>query len=250
MKRSFWLFGVVTGMVLAVNANVGWSAEPAAVKPVKADKKAAAAEKPAKPALKGVYGIMATELKLSDEQIAKISEKVQARDQAIKAWDAANAEKLAEAKKAQAAAEESKNADAIKAAKAKVADLNKDRAKISDAAQQDIMSVLTADQAATWAAYNMHTGMMRRFSKAQLTDEQKAKCKELCMAQATQIGKLKPDDKKALDAIRAQVAKTIEETVLTAQQRELLNAQAAPAKDAKDAKPAKPAKPETKDAKN
>jgi hypothetical protein len=93
----------------------------------------------------------------------------------------------------------------------------------------------------------MHTGMMRRFSKAQLTDEQKAKCKEICMAQAPQIGKLKPDDRKALDAIRAQAAKTIEETVLTAPQRELLNTQAAAGKDAKEAKPAKPeVKPQAK----
>jgi Spy/CpxP family protein refolding chaperone len=241
MKRFLWLVVcVVPAVLIAAPAAL---AEEAKAKPAKEKAPAKASS-----GLKGEYAIMASECKLPQDQIATLKAKVQAKDEALAAWEKENGEK---AKAIQEAAKKAREGN-DKAASKKAADdlkaLNEAKAKIQADGMVAIYAVLTPEQKQTWDGFVLYRSMMARFKKVNPTDEQQGKIRALCADAAKEIAAVTGDEKaaaKAKNTTTAKLVKTIEETVLTAAQREELAKKPAPKpaaeKPAAGKKPAEPA---------
>ena len=165
--------------------------------------KPAKAGKPAKQkGLTGIYAEMVKALKLSDEQAAKLNEKVQAKQAALKKWEADNKAALEDNKKAVEAAKSANDKEALKKASDARRQLMADREKVAASAEAEIMSVLTPEQQLAWEAYELDKGVCAKLSKAELTDDQKAKIQALANDAAKELSALKADDKKGQSQIR------------------------------------------------
>jgi len=86
---------------------------------------------------------------------------------------------------------------------------------------------------------------MGRFRKANLTEDQQKKIRELAGAAAKELAGAKADDEKAKTEMQAKLAKDIE-ALLTAEQKESLKAAAEPADEKPAAEKKKPAADDAK----
>ncbi len=244
MSLSKWLVPAVllASLTLPVAALRAEEAAPAGEKPAK--KKVEKAEKPAevkKPALPFYYRNMATELELSEAQVADLQAKLDAVKAAEKAYQTEHGAELEAAKKATTEAKAGKDETAIKTAKEAETKLLKQRDAALAEPRAAVMTVLTPAQAAKWKCYNMWTGALGSFKKAELTDEQKQKAKEVCYTYCGQVEQLKADDEPAMKEIRTAAKKRINDEVLTDEQRQLMT----PEKPKKEPKVEKTEKPKT-----
>jgi len=235
MKGLKWFVLGVAVLVL-VAGPVALAEEAKEKAPAK--EKAAAKEKPAKDALRGEYAIMVSECKLTDQQQADLKAKIKARDTALEEWTKANGDKLKAADEAAKKAREAKDKDAIKKTGDELKTLQTERTKITDQFETDVQAILTAEQKAAWAGFRVYRAAMMRYKKVNPSEEQTAKIKAACDQAAKEIGEVKADEKaaaKAKNEIQAKLQKNIEETILTAEQREAL-AKKPPAAEKKPAK--------------
>jgi len=227
MKRIVWL------LVLAVA--LGALSDPIQAKPKKEGAAGAKAKREKKPrgnkgGLRGEYAIMAKVLNFTDAQKTELAAKLKACAEAAKKWQEANAEKFAELKKQQAEARKNKDNDAKKRIAAQSKALRAEAAKIKGAAIAAAKALLTPEQKEQWAGFTVYRQIMRRFKKAELTDEQDKKVREMCNAKAKDIPE---DDKKARGRAYKELTTAITESVLTAEQKAKLTAKK-PKKDPAD----------------
>ncbi|MCE9589442.1 MAG: Spy/CpxP family protein refolding chaperone [Planctomycetes bacterium] len=243
MKRTMMM--LTTALALTVNVPV-WArdAKPAEGAPPareKAEKAKAEGRAPkAAPGLRGQYAIMASELKMTPEQQAQLQKKVEAREAAVKAWNEANGAKLAESQKALAEAKKNKDPKAAEL-KAEVDKLAADKEKVNKDSMVEVERVFTPEQKKTWAGYEVYVGATGHFSRVKLSDEQKAKARQLAQDTSAILPAEGKDRKAALNALYSK----IEAEVLTDEQRAQLKApptpRAAPAPKAEKAKEPVPA---------
>lgn len=186
--------------------------------------KKAKGEAKAKSALKGEYAIVAAELKLSDEKKAEFAKAVEALNAARSEWAKANAAKLEELNKAAKAAREAKDKDKTKELQKQLAELKAQQEKITSDAQAKVRAVLTPEQQAQWEAFTLYRQVLRRYSKAELTDEQKDKAKALAAEAAKQISA--STDAKAASALKKDLDQKVA-ALLTPEQTEKMKAPAA-----------------------
>jgi len=224
MNRMTWL--LLTAVLAVLTPKPAVLAEEA---------KAPAKEKAAKSPLKGEYAIMAAELKLTDQQAADLAAKIKAKDEAVAAWEKENGDKL---KAAQEAAKKAREG-AAKKASADLKDLSGARAKIQADAMAAIYAVLTPEQQQQWDGFVLYRSAMAKFKKANLTEDQQKKIRELAGAAAKELAGAKADDKKAKAETQGKLAKDIE-ALLTAEQKESLKAAAKPADEKPAAEKKKP----------
>jgi len=199
--------------------------------------------KPAADALKGEYAIMTAELKLTDQQQADLKAKVQAKAEALVAWEKANGEKLKAAQEAAKKAKEGGDKDAAKKAADELKTVEADRTKITADADAAIAAILSAEQKTAWECFKAYRAAMGRYRRVNPTDEQSAKIRVACAAACKEAAAVTGDEKvarKAKSEIEAKLRQTIENTILTAEQREALAKKPEP-KPAAEKKPA-PAK--------
>ena len=207
MNKCKWLLCVVMALTLTAGSALAAEdgAKPKKNRPARARK---ARNKKPKSGLRGEYGIMASELKLTDEQKAKLIE-------VVKAQAAARKERAAEAapiRKELAEARKAKNKDKVKELAAKLKGLRVDR----KAEQATIMDILTDEQKAAWAGFTVYRNACRKFGRAKLTDDQKNAIRDLCSKE-----KLTGDRKADNAALKALTAK-ISSDVLTDEQRKAM----------------------------
>ena len=186
------------------------------------------AEKPKeKSAALGYYAILARELKLTGDAKAKYEQAINARAAAIKAWDDQHGAKLKEldtaAKTAKAGADKAaakKANDDLKAARAP-------REAIEDEHRKKILATLSPENRQVARGYGFYMGAGIKFSKASLTDDQKAKVKAL----ALEAGKKTSDEMKDadVDKLRDDFYAAVSKDILTEDQRTAV-ATKAPAK--------------------
>lgn len=217
-----WLAGGTVAVAMMVSPVLAFMAEP----PANANTKAAKPEKaPAKPAVGG-WATLIKETKASDEQIAKIAAAVAESRKKQADWAAsADGQALKAAEEELVKAREAKDEARIKAANDKLKELRAKAPNVKDEEQKAVRAALSPEQLQAWEGYNMCNGMLGRFRKAEMKEDQKAKCRELCNAAAKDVLALTGEPKvvdKAKGEIVAKVAKSIEETVLSAEQREAL----------------------------
>jgi len=170
------------------------------------------------------FDLMVSECKLTDEQQTALKVKAKAKDDALAAWNTANAEKVEAAEAAAKAARSGTDASAKKQAGAAVRALATERAAATAAADAAMLTVLTAEQKAKWQAFQLYQTVMKRFRKVELTDEQTAKVKAACAVAWKELGAVEgdADDKaarKVKSAVDGKLRWAIENVILTPEQR-------------------------------
>jgi|GEM_PF-1098734 len=232
MKNAkWWLCGLLAAVILLspalVLAEEAEGEKPAKPKKEKAEKKPKAekgekAEKPAKekkaPELRGQYAMMVSELNLNDEQKAKLTEAVKAKTEALAEWKKTNGQKMKElGAQMKEATEKDKKAELKK----QMDELGAQQKALAEKHDAAIRNVLTEEQKARWAGFMTYQQAMRLFRKVELTDEQKAKVKEICTKHADAYQKAA--DRKAKAEAMNQIKTEVSETVLTAEQKEAIS---------------------------
>lgn len=160
------------------------------------------------------------ECKLDEKQQADLKAKAKAVEDAQKAWDTANADKV---KAAEEAVEKAKggDADARKKAASELKDLMAQRTQACATAHNEMFAVLTKEQTALWQGCLLSQVTLKRYQRAKLTDEQIAKVKFACVAAGKVIADNPGDDKadkKARSEIQGKLSWAIETLVLTPDQ--------------------------------
>lgn len=174
-----------------------------------------------------LFDALLRECKLTEQQQADVKGKMKAREEALAAWDKANADKLTAAEDAGKAARTGADADAKKKAAADLKALADDREKATAEADTAILGLLTPAQQATWAGYKLYQTVSARLRKANVTDEQTAKIKAACAEAAKELAANEGDDKKAKKErtdINGKLKWAVEVVILTPEQREQLPA--------------------------
>ena len=194
------------------------------------EKTPAAQEKPAAvdkgDKLRGEYSMMAAECKLTEEQQNTLKDKIAVRRDAQEAWMKANGSKLETLQEAAKRPKDPNDKEAIKRAAEELKALEADRFNIQATFDADVKAMMTPEQQQEWAAFRLYRPMMGRYKRLTLTEEQTKKIKEAAAATAKELAEVKGDNKAAWGAkmdIEAKLRKNIEETILTAEQREILN---------------------------
>jgi len=163
------------------------------------------------------------ECKLTAKQQADVKAKIKARDDALAAWDKANAEKVQAAETAAKDARAQNDAEARKKASGELRALRTAREESAAEATAAVLAVLTPEQKAAWNGYQLYQSIAARYRKADLTEEQLAKIKAACAVAAKELGEIDDADQKAKRAKRAVTDKlrwAIDVFVLTPEQRE------------------------------
>ena len=215
MRKRAWILCGLAVLLLACPAVA--AKKEGAKKPDKAGKK----DKPKKGdkgKLRGHYAIMASVLELNDDQKAKLTEAIAARDAALAEWDEGEdgkklAELLAKAKEA--------DKDAAKEIRKEAAALRKERAELAGsqkATQAMIAEILTDEQKTKWEGHQLYTQMMRQFKKVGPTEEQEGQIRALCAAKAADAIAA-AGDAKGLKKLRGDLAAAIIADILTDEQR-------------------------------
>lgn len=197
----------------------------------KADKAAGGAK------LSGYYGIMAKEAELSEEDKAKLAPIVEARTKALADWDAQNGAKMEEANKRRAEAKAAGKKEEADKARAEYNQLRGAKQALEEEHDAKIQGALTPEQQVKWQRGGLYQGVMRKYKAAELTEDQKAKAKDLCQAAAQDIQKLPNKSKEAVTPIKDKLNKDIEAQVLTDAQRATLAQPKAKAEPKTEAKP-------------
>ena len=197
-----------------------------------ADEPKKAAEKPKeKSATQGYYAILANELKLEGDAKAKYEEAIKARAAAIKAWDDTNGAKVKELDTAAKTAKAGTDKAAAKTANDALKSARAPREAIEEEHKKKILAALSPDHRKTARGYGFYMGAGLKFSKATLTDDQKAKVKAL----ALESGKKTSDEMKDadVDKVREDFYAQVSKDILTEDQRTAV-ATKAPAKKKAD----------------
>jgi len=208
VKICKWLLCVAMALTLTAGSALAVNeAKPKRKKPARARK-----TRPRKPKnlLRGEYGIMASEVKLTDEQKAKFIEIIKAQSEAKKAL----AEKAAPIKKELAEARKAKDKDKCKELAAKLKALKGD----SKADKAAIMALLTDEQKVAWARFSLFRNACRKFGRAKLTEDQKQAIRDICAKSDVKV----TGDRKADNAAMKALMEKISSGVLTDVQREAM----------------------------
>lgn len=245
MKRFGWMWVVLMVAMLVVPATTLLAQEdmgdeqPEARK-VKKEKKARA-DKPRrekktkqpkvrKTEWEAKWLPMATALKMDEQQVAQLKEKVEARDATMAEWNKGDGAKLAELKKQYSAArKDGKDKEELAEIRKQIKPLQDEQKKLQTEKTGEIMAVLTDDQKVTWAGIQESDKALKRFSKLNLDDDQKARIRQICQAAAKEQAQAK--DRKQAGSIRKKMGQDIL-AVLTDEQREAMSKK--PEKKARD----------------
>ena len=170
--------------------------------------------------------LMIKECKLTEQQQTDLKAKVKAKEEALAAWNTANAEKLKAADDAAKAARAGTDADAKRKASENLKALHADREQATAKIDADILAILTPEQKAAWEAFKLYQTEAARYKKANLTEEQLAKIKAACAAASKQLSASDPGDERAAKRAKTDIAGklrwAIDEVILTAAPREAM----------------------------
>jgi len=240
MKWFAWLSGALVSLALFCPSALSQEADGGG-KAKKArkggDKKA---REPKQQGPKGEYAIMAKMLEMDVDQQAKLTDAVEKANQARKDWDASpSGQKYKELSEARKQAAKDKDKEKSKSIGEQIKALQKEQSDMQAAQKAAIMAILNDDQKAKWNGFVLYRGMMGRYKKCNLAEDQDKQLRDLCQAAAKDM----PDssDRKANAAAMKKLGSDIEEKILT-------DAQRADLKKKPDKAPAEPKKAREKGA--
>jgi hypothetical protein len=172
--------------------------------------------------LSGNYAINAAAAGLSNEQKAQLTTIVAERSAALSQFNETTQEELESLQQALAAARQSGNREARSKAQQERDAYNARRAELLATYDARIRALMTSEQQIKWDAAPMFAAEMRRFSRAQLSDEQREKVRAMTIATSRAIhGLTGSDEDKAAKTgeLRQTLQADIREHVLTDEQR-------------------------------
>jgi Spy/CpxP family protein refolding chaperone len=223
MKRSVCLFTWFVVVVVSLSAVLAAEGE--------GKKKRRAKPKRQRPArlLRGSYAAIAKEINLDEAQIKKMADAIKARDAALKKWreDPAKGGKLKELSQQMRNPDVRQDKEKRKEIRAQMKPLQTELREAQTKLNAAVMAVLTPQQQQQWKTAVFYLNVTGRMRRAQLTDEQKAKAKELCTPVAKKIAALGPTDRKQRNQLMKGLQTSLE-ALLTPEQREKLKAQPKP----------------------
>jgi Spy/CpxP family protein refolding chaperone len=164
---------------------------------------------------------MASALKLTDVQRARVQELLNARDAELKEWDEKNGAKLAELRQARKDAKETDKTARAKA-QSDLTALSSQREAIETKYDGEFQAALTPEQRWNWEGYRLYQGAVQRFRKVNLTEAQKTDIRK----RATEAGAnvTRDEDGKSKGKARQALWAAIEKEVLTPEQRTAMTA--------------------------
>ncbi len=179
----------------------------------------------AKSGLRGEYAILVSECNLTPDQQAQLKAKVEARKQALAEWQQAHGAKAAELKQAMKAAKEAGNKEEMKRLGQEMKALSAERRQVHEKTMADIYAILTSEQKTTWAGFRLYRRAMAWFRRADLTEAQQSTIRKMADARAKDVSGAA--DEKGRRQVAMTLRKEIEQSVLSAEQRETLGRKAA-----------------------
>ena len=220
MKRLTWwalslAAAAVLGLAIANTAQAGRKEGDTGQKEIKAHK---AGKKSS--GLRGEYAILASECNLTAEQEASLKAKVEARNQAMAEWQQAHGEKALDIRKAMKAAKDAGNKEEMKRLGEEMKALSTERRQMEEKTMAAIYAILTPEQNTTWAGFRLYRQAMGWCKRAGLSEEQQATIRKMADARAKELADA--SDEKAQRQINIALREEIEQSVLTAEQREAL----------------------------
>ncbi len=180
----------------------------------------------------------ATRAKLTDKQTQQLKQIVQAKTDALAAWDKEHGEKVKELRKEMGEARKN-DKDRAKELGQEMRELMAGRGKIDDAHRAKLLAGLTDAQKEALAAYESADGMVRVLRRAKLTPEQIARIHAMCDEQAVQLASA---DAKVARAADNEIRKAVLAQVLTDEQREGVKRFVRPERRAREPKADRPAR--------
>jgi len=241
--------GLVLGLALALLvAGPVLAQEEGTEKPAKAEKAEKAAKEPKaekaakepkaeKSALRGEYAIMVSECQMTDVQKEQLEAALKAKSDALAAWEEANKAKIEDLKKQQADAKEKGDKEAQKRVGDETKALKEQLSALEAEHGAKIAAVLTSEQCQMWEGFKLYRALMGRYAKAELDEGQKAKVRGLANEAAKKMLAVEGAGKEAEEAkdkIEQELKGSVENDVLTAEQKEKLNAPKAPKEKAEE----------------
>jgi Spy/CpxP family protein refolding chaperone len=220
LKSLVWM--ALLAMLVAAPAVT--AEEAAKEKTPAAGGKAPPKEKGPQDALRGEYAIMAAECKLTPDQQETLKAKIAARRDALEAWMKAHGSRFESLQEAVKQPKDPNNKEAIQRDAEELKILEADHLKIQTTFDADVRAMMTPEQRQDWEAFKLYRPMMARYKKLNLVEGQVQKIKDAAAAAAKELAEVKGDEQAAAKSeVQAKLRKTVEETILTAEQREVLN---------------------------
>lgn len=254
MKRLGLVLGGLAVVVLAAGAawgkpKAGGKARPAPrAKPARANKGGDSGKQARKGpvpddipavhvALNDLQPVLASEVKLTDEQKAKLAEKVASAQAALSKWDKDNAARRDAAVAELEKTREGSDPAAIDAAMFKVQAIRAEREKAEADQQAAVLAVLTGEQKNSWEGYKLYAGLLSVFGKFDLDLNQMDKVRAMSNAAAKDLAGA-TDEAARADGRKKLMTAVIAE-VLSDRQRDQITGKGKPDKTAKADKPRK-----------
>ncbi len=141
------------------------------------------------------------ELKLGPDEQAKLGEKIQARHDALLAFDQGDGKKLPELVRQCEAARKAKLKDQLNTLREKIRSLQAAREKIRLDQLDQILSLLGAEQVDAYDGYRLYAMLCECFSKAKPTEKQKEALHELARQAGPELSKIDRKDVEARDKL-------------------------------------------------
>lgn len=249
MRQTGLLLCALAALVLASGAAAAADKKGKSVKPAAKAEKPAAAKPAAKAAaakkgpipddipdvhvsLGDLQGVLTSEVKVADDQKSKLAEKIGASQAVLTKWDKDNAARREAEIAALEKAREGSDSEATDAAMAKVQAFGAEREKLELDQQADVLSVLSAEQKASWEGYKLYTGLLSVYGKFDLDLTQMEKMRTLAAGTAKELADA-ADEAARADA-RKKLMNAVQGDVLTQPQKDRI-ASASPEKGAKPA---------------
>jgi len=166
------------------------------------------------------YAKMAKVLNLDEATKQKVEEQVAANKTSLEEWKKGDGAKMGELRKAFAEARKAKDKDKAKEVMGELRKLMTARGTLEQELMGKVLALLSEEQKAAWAAYQLQQNVVRRYMRLKLTEEQQAQVKTLCEAASKDLAAAQ--DGKAKAAAMRKLQSEISEKVLTDEQREKL----------------------------
>ena len=168
-------------------------------------------EKKSRDVVAGEYKMMVRELKMTPQQQTDMRKILTTHNEQRAALRKTNAPKLESLEKRHAEAKAAKDKAALKKVNQERRALRKAENTLNDKKKADIAALLTPEQKKQYTVFNVYRQALRKFSKAKLTDEQKAKVKKLAAEHSGNFGGKPKANRAAQAALNAKVAELLTE---------------------------------------
>ncbi len=237
-KASVWICGAAALLVALVGVRAYAAAKsgttPKTTKPAPTTTTPKKEAPPRKYPVTGEYVPMIRECSLTPEQVEQLGAKIQAKKEALAAFDRQKPLKKMALNKDLTTARAKGDKAAVENAEQALKALDQERAKIEATQEGQILAVLKPDQRTTWEGYLLYQLVAAELKASGLTEAQSARLRDMC----NESGK-----KVASAADRVKARKEAAQEIIKAVQAHGLDAESPPAEPEKPrGKPKTPGK--------